>query len=168
MELKIVLVCKACGVSDYTKKGWVRGRQRYKCRSCGCHFTDTAARGKPASMKALAVLLYGMGNMSFGMIGRLLNVNRVSVMRWIRTEAASLPEPEITGETVTVALDEMWHFLGKKAENCGSGERLILSHGELWPGFWVGVMMQPAGDCSIRSGSRAGRSSPMIGKAITA
>jgi len=55
--------CKPCGVSDYVKSGTVRGHHRYRCHGCGCHFTDTPARGKPAAMKALAVLLYGMGNM---------------------------------------------------------------------------------------------------------
>jgi hypothetical protein len=33
-------------------------------------------------MKALAVLLYGMGNMSFSMIGRLLGVSDVAVLKW--------------------------------------------------------------------------------------
>jgi hypothetical protein len=43
-------------------------------------FTDTAPRGKPAAMKALALLLYAMGNMSFCGIGRLLKVSGVSVL----------------------------------------------------------------------------------------
>jgi len=59
-------------MSDYAKSGTARGHQRYRCRSCGAHFTDTPLRGKPAAMKALAVLLYGMGGMDFSVIGRLL------------------------------------------------------------------------------------------------
>ena len=54
------LSCKRCGGSDYVKSGTARGHQRYRCRGCGCNFTDTPLRGKPAAMKALAVLLYGM------------------------------------------------------------------------------------------------------------
>jgi transposase-like protein len=148
----VSLCCKSCGVSDFTKKGLVRGLQRYKCRGCGCHFTLTPPRGKPTSMKALAVLLYGMGNMSFGMIGRLLQVSRVTVLRWVRAEAESLPEPVVPAETVMVVVDEMWHFIGKKAASSGSGERMTLSHGELWPGFWVGVMMRPAVNYATKSG----------------
>jgi hypothetical protein len=41
------------------------------------------------------------------MIARLLGVSYVAVYSWIRTEAAKLPEPEITGETVILTLDEM-------------------------------------------------------------
>ena len=134
--------CKSCGSVTFVKNGFVRGQQRYRCKACGCNFTDTPLRGKPGSMKALAILLYAMGNMSFLGIARILGVSDVAVMKWVRAEAQSLPEPEIPADVATVSLDEMWHFLEKKRKNAGSGEPLILSSGELWPGFWVGVMMQ--------------------------
>ncbi len=139
-----VLRCKRCGVSDYAKSGMARGHQRYRCRSCGAHFTDTPLRGKPASMKALAVLLYGMGGMGFSAIGRLLGVSDVAVLKWVRAEAASLPEPEISAAVVTVEVDEMWHYLKKSLPSSGSGAPVTLIAGAPWPGFWVGVMMQPA------------------------
>ena len=107
------LCCKRCGALDYVKSGTVRGHQRYRCHSCGCNFTDTPLRGKPAAMKALAVLLYGMGNMSFSMIGRLLGVSNVAVLKWVRAEASALPEPEVPAQVVTVEVDEMWHFIKK-------------------------------------------------------
>ncbi|MGH9439112.1 MAG: hypothetical protein ACRD22_14740 [Terriglobia bacterium] len=98
------------------KNGIVRGLQRDRCRACGCNFTATKPRGKPAAMTTLALLLYGMGNAGYRMIARLLGVSHVSVYRWVCAEAAKLPEPEITGETVIVTLDEMWHFLKKDWE----------------------------------------------------
>ena len=116
------LQCKRCGLSDYAKSGQARGHQRYCCRACGSHFTDTPLRGKPPAMKALAMLLYGMGGMSFSAISRLLGVSDVAVLKWVRAEAAALPEPEVSAEVVTVEgrpkagqteVDEMWHFLKK-------------------------------------------------------
>ena len=145
------LCCKRCGGFDYVKSGIVRGHQRYRCHACGCNFTDTPARGKPAAMKALAILLYGMGNMSFSMIGRLLGVSDVAVLKWVRAEASALPEPEVPAEVVTVEVDEMWHYLKKRLPSSGSGVPMTLIHGALWPGFWVAVMMQPAAGCSTRS-----------------
>jgi insertion element IS1 protein InsB len=44
--------CRRCGSAAFVKSGLVRGHQRYRCRDCGCNFTDTPARGKPAAMKA--------------------------------------------------------------------------------------------------------------------
>ncbi len=149
------LVCKSCGGMDYVKSGFVRGLQRYRCKSCGCNFTRTAPRGKPAAMKAMAVLLYAMGNMSFGMIGRVLGVSDVSVLRWVRAEAEALPEPEVPADVKVLVLDEMWHFVKKSHASFGSGAPMILSAGEPWPGSWVAVMMQPAANSLIRQGERA-------------
>jgi transposase-like protein len=143
--------CKACGGGSYIRNGIVRGHQRYKCKDCGCHFTDTPPRGKPAGMKALAVLLYSMGNASFGMIGRLLGVSDVSVYNWVRAEGEALSSPEVPGDVRIVAIDEMWHFLKKSLKNSGSGAPLTLCSGEPWPGLWVGVMMQPVKGSSTPS-----------------
>jgi transposase-like protein len=145
------LRCKRCGGGDYARSGVVRGRQRYRCRGCGCHFTDTPARGKPPAMKALAVLLYGMGGMSFSMIGRVLGVSDVAVLKWVRAEASALPEPEVSAAVVTVEVDEMWHFLKKSLPSSGSGALMTWISGAPWPGCWVGVMMQPAAGSSTSS-----------------
>jgi transposase-like protein len=154
------IVCKRCGASDYVKNGKVRGLQRYRCKGCGCNFTATKARGKSAAVKALATLLYAMGNMSFNGIARLLGVSDVAVLKWIRKEAEALPAPEMPADVEIVMLDEMHHFLKKRAGNYGFGERMILSSGELFPGFWVGVMMQPVGNFSPKSASKVTPSRP--------
>ena len=148
--------CKRCGSVSFVKSGFVRGHQRYRCRECGCNFTDTPRRGKPAAMKALAVLLYAMGNTSYGMIARLFGVSEVAVFKWIRKEAAALPEPVTPAEVEIVQLDEMWHFVDGKKTNAGSGEPSIRSAGEPWPGFWVSVTIRPARSSSRKSASQAG------------
>ncbi len=158
--------CKRCGSEASVKSGRVRGLQRYRCKACGYHFTATPPRGKPAAMKALALLLYAMGNVSFCLIARLLHVSDVAVLKWVRAEARKLPIPEVAGETVVVTLDEMWHFLKKKPPSFGSGVRRTLTVGEPWPGCWVAVMTPPANGCSTASASRANNSSLTIGSAV--
>ncbi len=147
--------CKKCGSLSFVKSGFVRGLQRYKCKNCRCNFTDTPLRGKPAAMKALAVLLYVMGNASYGMIARLCKVSDVAVYKWIRKEGTCLPEPDARPSAGIVQIDEMWHFVDGKKIKFGSGGPLTLWHSELWPGFWVGVMMKPAASFSTKSGSKA-------------
>src|ERR1700691_1538536 len=132
--------CKRCGATDHVKNGIVRGFQRYLCLSCGCNFTMTPPRGKPPAMKALALLLYAMGNMSFGSIARILGVSDVAVLNWVRDEARKLPEPSTKAEVVVVTLDEMWRFVKKRVRNCGFGEPMTLLLGEPSPGFLVAVM----------------------------
>ena len=134
--------CKKCSSTDRVKNGFIRGYQRYKCRQCGCIYTETKPRGKPAAMKALAVLMYTLGNASFGMIGRMLGVSNVAVMKWIRKEAEQLPEPAVPKEATLIQIDEMWHFVDGKKTKFGSGKPMIAFQGEWSPGNWVAVMLQ--------------------------
>ncbi len=149
------IVCKRCAAADYVKNGKVRGLQRYRCRACGCNFTATKPRGKPAALTTLALRWYGMGNAGYRMIARLLGVSHVSVCDWVRAEAGKLPKPDITGETVVLTLDEMWHFLKKRLGSCGFGERMTLCVGAPSPGCLVAVMMPPVKTSLIKSASKA-------------
>jgi transposase len=72
------------------------GKQRYKCKDCGCNFVEGDGRARvSAEAKALAVLLYGRGKGSYGFIAKLLGVTPVSVMRWLKAFSNSIPQPEI-------------------------------------------------------------------------
>ena len=149
------LCCKHCGSGTFVRNGMANGQQRYRCKACGRNFTATPARGKPPAMKALAVLLYALGNVSQGMIAKLLGVSHVAVYKWIRAAGEGTPAPSATASDNIVQIDEMWHFVDGKKTRFGSGGPLTLWHGEPWPGSWVGVMTRPVGDCSRRSASTA-------------
>jgi transposase len=109
------LRCKRCGGEEHVKNGFMRGRQRYRCKACGLNVTDTPPRGMPLRVKVTAVLLY-LSGLSMNRAAKLLGASTPSVMAWIERLAevyAQKPEPE--GRAVVVELDGMWHFL-KKAE----------------------------------------------------
>ena len=111
------LVCKHCGRGSFVKNGMAHGRQRYRCKACGRSFTATPVRGKPPAMKALAVLLYGLGSVSQGMIAKLLGVSHVAVYKWVRAAGEAMPAPSATPADGIVQIDEMWHFVdGKKQD----------------------------------------------------
>src|SRR3954449_694444 len=129
------------------------GRQRYRCNACRRNFTATPPRGKPPAMKALAVLLYSVGNVSQGMIAKLLGVSHVAVYKWVRAAGEGAPAPSATPSDDIVQIDEMWHFVDGKKTRFGSGGPLILWDGEAWAGSWVGGMGRPAGDFSRGSAS---------------
>jgi insertion element IS1 protein InsB len=109
------LRCKRCGSEEHVKNGFMRGKQRYRCKACGLNFTDTPPRGMPLRVKVTAVLLY-LSGLSMNRTAKLLGVSTPSVMTWIEQFAeayAQKPEPE--GRALVIELDEMWHFLKKKA-----------------------------------------------------
>ena len=160
--------CKHCGSGSFVRNGMAHGRQRYRCEACGRSFTATPPRGKPPAMKALAVLLYALGNVSQGMIAKLLGVSHVAVYKWVRAAGEGTPAPSATPSSGIVQIDEMWHFVNGKKTRFGSGRPTTLWHGEPWPGSWAGVMTRPASDFSTGSASRGTSSSPAIGRASTA
>ena len=138
--------CKSCGSDKATKNGIVGGRQRYRCKECGCNFREGDGRTneKVAAKKALCILLYAMAKGSYRMIGRILNIDHTLVYRWIREFGESLPEAEVSGEITQMEFDEMWHFIRSKKENFGFSKPLTVVHGEPWPGFSAVVILQPS------------------------
>ncbi len=113
------LTCKRCRGGAFVKNGFVRGHQRYRCRDCGCNFTDTPPRGMPLSLKATAVTLY-LSGLSMNRTAKLLNVSTPSVQGWIEQFTAALGErPEPTGPVVVVELDELWHYVKKALQTLG-------------------------------------------------
>src|SRR4030042_4855064 len=92
------LSCKKCGSTSFVKHGFVRGLQRYRCKTCGLNFTATPKRGRSEATKALAVLLYSFGKASFRWLGKLLDVSAVTAYKGVRQAAEALPEPEGRGE----------------------------------------------------------------------
>jgi transposase len=136
------LRCKRCGGEEQIKNGFMRGKQRYRCKACGLNFTDTPPRGMPLRVKVTAVLLY-LSGLSMNRTAKLLGVSTPSAMTWIEQFAevyAQKPEPE--GRAVVVELDELWHYLKKSRTSSGSGRLGIVLQGE-WLTGNVGVVTPP-------------------------
>ena len=118
--------CKKCGEDSFIKSGFVRGLQRYRCKGCGAHFTQTASRGRPMAQKLLALSLYASG-LSINRIAKYFQVSAPAVLRWIKILGSTLcPKPEPQGLVIAMELDEMWHYVGSKKTNSGSGRLMIL------------------------------------------
>lgn len=85
------VVCPKCETKDATKSGIVGGRQRYKCKNCGYHFS-VAKMGKEINsyyvIKALQLHVEGI---SYREIERLLGVSHVSVMNWVKKYGMKAP-----------------------------------------------------------------------------
>ena len=135
--------CKRCGSEEHTRNGFMRGKQRYRCKACGLNFTDTPPRGLPLKVKATAVLLY-LSGLSMNRTAQLLGVSTPSVMAWIEQFAeayAQKPEPE--GRAVVIELDEMWHYLKKKPTSFGCGRLGIVLQDVSSIGSWAIVTGPP-------------------------
>jgi transposase len=147
------LVCKKCGSEKVVRSGIVGGRQRFRCKGCGCNFRlgDNRTDEKIAAKKALCILWYAMGKGSYRMIGRILGLDHSLVYRWIRDFGAGLTEPKVPNDVVEIEFDEVWHFVGLKKTSYGCLKQLIAAREELLPGFLAGAILQRLDGSMIKS-----------------
>ena len=138
------LRCKRCGGEEQVKNGFMRGRQRYRCKACGLNFTATPRRGKPLALKVMAVLLYVSG-LSMNRTAKLLGVSTPTIQDWLErfaTAYAQKPEPE--GRALVIELDEIWHYLKKRPTSSGCGKLGIVVRDVSSTGNWAVVTRPPA------------------------
>lgn len=81
-------VCKRCGAAQVVKSGWVREKQRYWCKRCGCHFVegDQRKKGLSAEMKALCRALRALNFKEYKLLASCLNRDVSLIYRWMREE----------------------------------------------------------------------------------
>ena len=137
-----MVTCKRCGSEQAVKNGKARGKARYRCKACGLNFVEGDGRVNESLVvkKALAVILYALGNASFNMLGQIFGHSPSLIYRWIGEEMAKLPQPAIAGDIKDMEFDDMWHVIGSKQTNAGSSRRWIVAQGDLLPG-WSAVVM---------------------------
>lgn len=88
----MIETCPKCMSNNKTKAGLNKDKkQRYKCRTCGCHFTRSTKKGSSLDIKRRAVQLYLEG-LGFRSISRVLNVSNVTILKWIKKFGSDLTD----------------------------------------------------------------------------
>lgn len=88
--------CPKCKSAEKVKDGTTNGRQRYQCKNCSYRFSvERRSTEKPEEKKRLALQLYLEG-MGFRAIGRVLDINFMTVYYWIKKweESVSLSKSD--------------------------------------------------------------------------
>ena len=118
--------CIKCQSQTYCKNGTMRGKQRYRCNSCGYNFTNMHGRGHSPDKRLAALRLYKEG-LGFSSTGRVVGVSDVTVLNWVRSAGEKIKEtllaqtpPTIDGMDI-IEIDEMWHYTQKNSASFGYG-----------------------------------------------
>lgn len=119
----------------------MRGLQRYKCKECGCQYTDTKRRGVHPALKSFAIVLYAYCGVSMGKIARLYKISTVAVLKWVHAAALDVDPHNSTCVSDIVMIDEVWHFVNGKKTKYGFGEPLTGYRVDLVGGNWAIVAM---------------------------
>jgi len=91
------------------------GSQRYKCGKCNRRYTpEPKEHGYPNEMRQQAVKLYADG-VNYRRIGRILGVDHVTVMLWVKAHSDQLADqPPQPPEVGVVEMDELFTYIGNK------------------------------------------------------
>lgn len=124
--------CKKCGKEERVKNGYVKGKQRYKCKGCGQSYREGDLRERYSTEKKLRVIrwyLEGVGIMS---IERMENVPNPLIIKWIRKFSKILRQhlneieiPEDAKKIEIIELDELFTYCQKKLTKSTYGLLLI-------------------------------------------
>ena len=78
-----IMNCPKCDSANKIKRGKIRGKQRYSCKSCNYNYTVIRKKTvKSDALKRQALQLYLEG-LDFRSIGRMLQVSHVSTCKKI-------------------------------------------------------------------------------------
>lgn len=143
--------CFYCNSDNKVKAGFVKGKQRYKCKDCKSLFTvaqKSTAYSK--DVKRLALQLYLEGN-GFNAIGRMLGVSHVAVLKWIRKYGKQAEALRSNEQIAVVEIDEMHSYIRRKKTISGYGLLLIDMGKDSSTSYWVKGIGKPARDCGAKS-----------------
>jgi len=138
--------CSKCASKEFVKAGFNSdGKQRYKCKSCGCHFIQLKKiRGESLELKRKAVQLYLEG-VGFRSIGQVLGVSHVSIQKWIRALGEQIESltPLYSGKIALLEMYEMPRYISQSNEQTGYGLLMRIDDTKHSLPQWIAVEKRP-------------------------
>lgn len=106
--------CYRCQSEEKVKAGFIRGLQRYKCKSCGCFFSvEKKSDVKTDEQKRLALEMYLEG-LGFRAIGRVLKISYGTVYQWVKKWGEEVELPQSKDPVEIMELDEIHSYVQNK------------------------------------------------------
>lgn len=94
--------CPKCQSEKIVKSGFIKEKQRFKCKSCNYFFTvDKLGKQIDTYYIIKAIQLYLEG-ISYREIERLLGISHVTVMNWVKKYKIQNPKPNLYKPTYKV------------------------------------------------------------------
>lgn len=117
--------CPKCKNTQKCKDGFVRGRQRYQCKSCKFRYTvEKKSDVKSLETRRLALEMYLEG-VGFRAIGRILKISYGTVYQWIKAWGSQVSLPTSSHQVEVIEIDEMHTYIQSKKTTVGYGLLLI-------------------------------------------
>ncbi|MYE91227.1 IS1 family transposase [Candidatus Poribacteria bacterium] len=140
--------CKNCRSQQVTRNGFIRSKQRYRCKTCGYNFVSGDERTNPQTVvkRAFAVILYVLGSASYRSIAQLFDVSISTVSNWLTSEIVSSDPSQIPPNCRELEFDEMRNLISARTRNARSTAQFLVEPVESLSGLSVIVMLIPPTD----------------------
>ena len=142
-------ICPKCSSEKCVKAGIIKGKQRYRCKSCNFRHT-VQHRGKSSDVKRQALELYLEG-LGFRSISRFLKCSHVAVYNWIKSFGEAAKELRSDSALEVVEMDEMHTYVSSKKTAAGYGLLLIEMEKGSSAAYWATATRQPVNNCGMPS-----------------
>ena len=140
--------CKNCRSQQVTRNGFIRSKQRYRCKTCGYNFVSGDERTNPQTVvkRAFAVILYALGSTSYRSIARLFDVSVSTVSNWLTSETVLSDTSQIPPNCRELEFDEMQNFISSRTTSAELTKQFLVQPVESLSGLSVIVMLIPPTD----------------------
>lgn len=107
--------CPKCKSSQSKKNGFRRGKQSYKCKSCGTQYVASpCSRAYSPQIKQTCIEMY-LNGMGIRGISRVTKISHTTILNWIQEAGESLSdEPQDEEIPEITEIDELQTFVGNK------------------------------------------------------
>jgi|GEM_PF-56044 len=143
--------CPKCLSQEYVKSGSIKGRQRYKCKSCNYYFSVQKLGKKINDYVVIKALQLYIEGISYREIERILGVSHVSVMNWVKTYKMQRPfgdSPVKTSHKV-LGFHELQEFIAIKENMRNSGTIITAIEDQFLVTTWKGASIQDLKQMSL-------------------
>lgn len=118
-----MILCKHCGSENIVKDGFIKGKQRYLCKSCSKTFRIGDNREKYDIHKKVRIIKLYTEGVGIRSIERLEEVPSSLIIHWIRSFAkiirekiCSIKVPDNAKEIEILEMDELFTYYQKKVK----------------------------------------------------
>ena len=117
------LICKHCGGAEFTRAGFSKKKQRYKCKVCNKVFSEGDKRERYTMEQKIRVLKLYTDGVGLRTIERSEGISTPLLIHWIRGAGKMIRQhllsseiPESTKQIDILEMDELFAFYKKKSK----------------------------------------------------
>ena len=107
--------CPKCQSCQKKKNGFRRGKQSYRCKSCGFQYVEhPRSQGYSKEVRQICIKMY-LNGMGLRGISRVTQISHTTILNWIREAGESLSdEPQDSEIPEITEIDELQTFVGNR------------------------------------------------------